>query len=37
VRLLPPLVVSDAEIRDALARIRAAARTLSGATAPVGH
>jgi len=34
VRLLPPLIVSDEEIRDALGRIRAGARSLAEATAP---
>ncbi|PZO79132.1 MAG: acetylornithine transaminase [Mesorhizobium amorphae] len=34
VRLLPPLTVSDEEIREALARIRAGAETLAGKAKP---
>jgi acetylornithine/N-succinyldiaminopimelate aminotransferase len=33
IRLLPPLIVSDAEIRDALERIRAGAASLSSVSA----
>ena len=34
IRLLPPLVVTDDEIRDALDRIRAGAAALSAAPSP---